>query len=342
VRAEIGHVRLRPHFDFALTVALVVVAFGYGVRVLTRESANPPAGVKLKVAMVQPNIPQQWKFDIRRWPEIFERMQALSDLAALAKPDLLLWPEASVPGGILADVDTMIYMRERAAPVPAMIVGTDDIGRDAPGEGHNSAALFLAGEKEPIFYDKQQLVPFGEYLPLRPVLGFIAGGLVPGDFKPGASPGVFTLAQPPLKVAPLICFEDTRGEIARQPVKLGAQLLVNITNDGWFGRSAEPEQHFADSIFRAVENRRPLVRCTNTGVTASVDSFGRVDRLGLEKFTVGHAMREITVAETRGLTFYTRYGEVFSMACAGIVGVVGIPRVLAAARLRKRQNGGAR
>jgi apolipoprotein N-acyltransferase len=332
VLAEIGRIRLRPHFDFTLTVALVVLAFSYGVRVLTRK---PEPGVKLKVAVVQPNISQQWKFDMGRWSEIFERMAKLNDLVALTSPDLILWPEASVPGGILADVDAAAFMRERAASVPAMIVGTDDLDRGAAGEDHNSAALFLAGEKEPQFYDKRQLVPFGEYLPLRPLLGFIAGGLVPGDFKPGTTAGVFTLVHPPMKVAPLICFEDTRGGITREAVQLGAQLLVNLTNDGWFGHTAELDQHLHDAVFRAIENRRPMVRCTNNGVTASVDSFGRVERW-LEKFTEGAATRVITVPDVTGTTFYTRHGEVFSIACACLVGLVVVLRVASADFSRSR------
>jgi len=329
IRAEIGRIRLRPHFDFAITVALVVLAFGYGMRVLLREGGTPRTGVKLKVGVIQPNISQEWKFDNERTPEIFERLGKLHDLVALTSPDLVLWPEASVPGGMSGDADTVDFMRERAALVPAMIVGTDDLYRGAPEEDHNSAALILAGEKEPQYYDKRQLVPFGEYLPLRPLLGFIAGDLVPGDFKPGRTPGVFALAHPPLKVAPLICFEDTRGGIARAPVQLGAQLFVNLTNDGWFGHSAESEQHLNDSVFRAIENRRPLVRCTNTGVTASVDSYGRVERW-LEKFTQGAATREITVPEMTGTTFYTRHGEVFSIGCACLVVLVGILRAAGA------------
>ena len=315
VRAEIGRTRLRPHFDFAITAGLVVLAFGYGVRVLIHAQREPGDSVVLKVAAVQPNISQQAKFDIGQWPEIFERMQYLSDLAAASSPDLLLWPEASVPGGMLGDEDTFAFMRERAALVPAMMVGTDDLNRGAIGEDHNSAAFMQAGEKEPQFYDKRQLVPFGEYLPLRPLLGGIFGNLVPGDFKPGKAPGVFSLAKPPLKLAPLICFEDTRGDITREQVKLGAHLLINLTNDGWFGKTAELDQQLVDAVFRSIENRRPMVRCTNNGVTASVDSFGRVDRW-LEPFTEGIATRQIKIPLMLPETFYTRHGEVFSVTCA--------------------------
>ena len=322
VRAEIGRIRLRPHFDFAITAGLIVLAFGYGVRVLIHAQQTPVDGVMLKVATVQPNISQEAKFDIERWPEIFERMRYLSDLAAASSPDLLLWPEASVPGGILGDAETAAFMRERAALVPAMMVCTDDINRDGAGDDHNSAAFMLAGKKEPQFYDKQQLVPFGEYLPLRPLLGGIFGNLVPGDFKPGNTPGVFSLVHPPLKLAPLICFEDTRGDITRQQVKLGAHLLVNLTNDGWFGPTAELDQQLADAVFRSIENRRPMVRCTNNGITASVDSFGRVDRW-LEPFTEGVAVRQIKVPLVLPETFYTRHGELFSVVCAVLVGIGG-------------------
>ena len=321
VRAEIGRIRLRPHFDFAITAGLVVLAFGHGVRVLIRAQQTPQDSAVLRVAAVQPNISQAAKFDIEQWPEIFARMKYLSDLAAASSPDLLLWPEASVPGGFLGDADTLAFMRERAALVPAMMVGTDDMNRGGAGEDHNSAAFMLAGKKEPEFYDKQQLVPFGEYLPLRPLLGGIFGNLVPGDFKPGNVPGVFSLVNPPLKLAPLICFEDTRGDITRQQVRLGAHLLVNLTNDGWFGPTAELDQQLCDAVFRSVENRRPMVRCTNNGITASVDSFGRVDRW-LEPFTEGVAMREIKVPLVLRETFYTRHGEVVPVTCAAVVALV--------------------
>ncbi len=270
--------------------------------------------------------------DMERWPEIFDRMEFLSDLAATASPDLLLWPEASVPGGMLGDVDTVAWVHGRAALVPALMIGTDDLNRGAMGEDHNSAAFIQRGDKEPQFYDKQQLVPFGEYLPLRPLLGPIFGGMVQGDFKPGKGPGIFSLAKPALKLAPLVCFEDTRGDITRAQVKLGAHLLVNLTNDGWFGHTAELDQHTNDSIFRCIENRRPMVRCTNNGITASVDSFGRVERW-MEPFTEGWKMQPVSVPIELRETFYTRHGEVFSIA-SGVLSLLVIAMTIASRRGR--------
>ncbi len=335
VRAEIGRIRLRPHFDFAITAGLVVLAFGFGTRVLIHAQQSPAKTVPLSVAAVQPNISQRDKMDRDRGDEICDRIEFLSDLASAASPDLLLWPEASVPGGMLCDADTLAWVRERAALVPALMIGTDDLNRGgARGEDHNSAAFIQKGEKEPQFYDKQQLVPFGEYLPLRPLLGPIFGGMVEGDFKPGKSPGLFSLAKPALKLAPLICFEDTRGDITRAQVKLGAHLLVNLTNDGWFGRTAELDQHMNDAIFRCIENRRPMVRCTNNGITASVDSFGRVDRW-MEPFTEGWKIQPVSVPVELRETFYTRHGEAFSAAC-GVLSLLVIVITAASRRANRR------
>lgn len=337
LRAEIGRVRLRPHFDFSLTVALVVVVFSYGARVLfseqTKAKTEPKNDVtSLHVVALQPNIPQKWKLEHGHEGEIIERLRELHAIASLTGPHLVLWPEAVVPGGMFSDEETHKFVLELAAQVPALLLGTDDNDRGAKGEDHNSAALLLSGEKDVQLYDKRHLVPFGEYLPLRWALGWIAGYLVPGDFKPGRDVGLFKLKEPALTLAPLVCFEDTLGELTREPVRRGAQVLVNITNDGWFGRSCEPEQHFVNSIFRAVENRRPLIRCTNTGVTASVDAVGRVEKW-LGPFQKGFTSKHIRIPNHGTVTFYTRHGEVFSIICA----IISIAAILLRTLLLRRR-----
>jgi apolipoprotein N-acyltransferase len=118
-----------------------------------------------------------------------------------------------------------------------------------------------------------------------------------------------------MDLAALVCFEDSLGDLTRRFVKNGAQLLVNLTNDGWFLETAGAEQHLHNALFRAVENRRPLVRCTNTGITASVDRNGRVDRW-LKPFEQGFAVREIAVATQAPLTFYSQHGDWFSVLCS--------------------------
>jgi apolipoprotein N-acyltransferase len=108
-----------------------------------------------------------------------------------------------------------------------------------------------------------------------PFIAKIVGDQVPADFTRGKEPVIFSLTTDQVKVAPLICFEDTLGELTRQFVLRGANLLANVTNDGWFLRSAGGRQHLANAVFRCVETRRPMVRAANTGVTCFVNRFGR-------------------------------------------------------------------
>ncbi len=123
----------------------------------------------------------------------------------------------------------------------------------------------------------------------------------------------------PFRVAPLICFEDTVGELSRQFAKGGAELLVTITNDGWFRRSAGSRQHLANAVFRCAETKLPLVRAANTGVTCVVDPFGHVSQI-LENakgstFTEGVLFAKVPITLQPAKTLYARYGDIFALAC---------------------------
>src|SRR5207302_8685934 len=133
---------------------------------------------------------------------------------------------------------------------------------------------------------------------------------------------VFNLTTADVRVAPLFCFEDTVGDLARRFVLNGANLLVDVTNDGWFLHSSGSRQHLANAIFRCVENRRPMVRAANTGVTCFVNEFGRVTQLLQDEtggtFAEGVLAGEVNVPTERDLTFYVRHGELFAKFCAAV------------------------
>ncbi|HEU0209173.1 MAG TPA: apolipoprotein N-acyltransferase, partial [Candidatus Udaeobacter sp.] len=153
----------------------------------------------------------------------------------------------------------------------------------------------------------------------------IVGDQVPGDFKSGTEYTVFTLTNREIRVAPLICFEDTIGELTRQFIlptetTAGANLLVDVTNDGWFKHSAGSHQHLANAVFRCVETRRPMIRAANTGVTCFINQFGRVTQ-ELENgstFAEGVLTGEVIVPAEQELTFYVRHGELFAEICAAV------------------------
>jgi apolipoprotein N-acyltransferase len=188
-----------------------------------------------------------------------------------------------------------------------------------------NAAVFVSRNGEMQIYRKIHLVPFGEYIPLRhsfPLFAAVASKWVPGDFEAGQDYTVFRLTNQDVQVAPLICFEDTIGELTRNFVLAGASLLVDVTNDGWFLHTSGSQQHLANAIFRCVETRRPMIRAANTGVTCFVNDFGRVTQLLQDEtgstFTEGVLTGEIDVPTRPELTFYTRHGELFAKVCTWI------------------------
>ncbi len=317
IGAELGPVFLKKvRWEFSLSMALLALVFSYGIRSLLAKPGTATSPVR--IAAIQPNIPQSEKFSPQSEAHVLEELDRLTGLAATASPHLLLWPESAVPGGMFSHERMYRFVLQQLEKGDfSLLLGTVDSDPQT-GEDYNTAALIPSGHPENLqSYRKIHLVPFGEYMPLRkvfPLFAMVAGDLVPGDFTPGVYAHTLHLTQPSLDLAALVCFEDSLGDLTRRFVQNGAQLLVNLTNDGWFLQTAGAEQHLQNALFRAVENRRPLVRCTNTGITASIDRNGRVDRW-LKPFEQGFAMREIAVPSQATLTFYSRHGDWFPLLC---------------------------
>ena len=331
----------RPHFDLTLTMAGIVGVLTFGLRATQLSPPTKP----LRVAAVQSNVPQHQKFDPQFTREIFDRFRRLSEIALRSDPppDLLIWPESSMPGPVLTDQETSRFVMDLAASADSdLLLGTIDAeNRDV----YNAALLVSDGGERVQVYRKVHLVPFGEYVPGRnsvPLLARIVGDQVPGDFIAGRDYTVFSLTNTDVQVAPLVCFEDTIGELVRRFVlpaenNPGANLLVDITNDAWFLHSAGSHQHLVNAIFRCVETRRPMVRAANTGVTCFINQFGRITQVLKDDkgstFTEGVLTGEIKVPTEHELTFYVRHGELFAKACA----IVTLLAIVAAGVLRRRK-----
>jgi apolipoprotein N-acyltransferase len=254
---------------------------------------------------------------------------------ANSPPELLIWPESSMPGPVLEDEETYRFVTEFSAATKSdLLLGAID---EEDSQAYNAALLISEGGRHVQLYRKLHLVPFGEYVPGRhwvPLLARIVGDQVPADFDAGKDYTIFRLTNSEVQVAPLICFEDTIGELTRRFVFKGANLLANVTNDGWFLHSAGSQQHLANAIFRCVETRRPMVRAANTGVTCFVNEFGRVTQVLQDEtgstFTEGVLTGAIDVPAPHQHTFYTRHGELFAKLCASvmlIILIVNLPRL---------------
>lgn len=323
--AEARTHRMRPHFDLTLTMIGMVGLFAFGLH----RAQSPEPAKSLRVAAVQASIPQLQKFDPQFTREIFERLTRLSEMALRANPppDLLVWPESSTPDPVRdASTDSYKFVRQLSSSSKTdLLLGTLDLEESSD---FNAAILVSNGGERMQVYRKIHLVPFGEYIPARksfPLFAAVAGTWVPGDFTPGADPTVFDLTNNVARVAPLICFEDTVGDLARRFVLNGANLFVDVTNDGWFLQSSGSKQHVANAVFRCVENRRPMVRAANTGVTCFVNEFGRVTQILQDDtgntFTEGVLTGEVSVPQGGQLTFYTRHGEWFAEGCAVVTAI---------------------
>ena len=214
---EVGRYKLRPHYDFNLTIAVVALAFAYGVRQLLRPA--PPAE-PLSIAAVQANVPVNEKRDLENEKRILDLHVRLTETALAMNPDLLIWPEAATPRPLFSDQynwDVVRGLAERHAG--DFLLGT--VYSDESGD-YNSAILLTDEAKNAQIYNKIHLVPFGEYVPLRnpfPLFAWIVGDLVPDDFDFGNQPVVLLMSRKPIRIGPLICFEDTLRR-AHPPVRV--------------------------------------------------------------------------------------------------------------------------
>jgi apolipoprotein N-acyltransferase len=312
--------RRRAAVAAAATAAAVAGAWGYGaVRVGSVESAAASAEA-VKVALIQGNIPQEIKWDRKFQQQTTEKYARLSMAAKPEAPALVVWPETATPfyfpfHGPLSRI-VFDAVKDTGAD---FLIGSPSFREEGNHLAYyNSAYLVGSDGKVQGRYDKVHLVPFGEYVPFKRYLPFL-GKIVEqvGDFRSGRRGAILQWRGRGLGV--LICYESIFPVLARAQVAAGADLLVNITNDAWYGLSSAPFQHFSMAVFRAVENRRVLVRAANTGISGFIDAAGRVtDASGL--FVDAVLTRTVSLVKVPAL--YTRIGDVFAGACLAAAAVL--------------------
>ena len=325
-------VRALPNLraEFMTLLILLGLSVSYGVRCVLQKPSGQ--GFSLRTVAVQPNIPQDEKFDPSDEDGSLKKLEHLMQLVEGLQPapDLVLWPEAATPRGMFADEENFQFTMRQAARsgAPLLLGSLEPAPAEANENGavfeYNSAVLLEGGTQAIQSYRKRHLVPFGEFLPFREWLPNWIKQLVPGDLCAGKDANLLFLKRPNIRIGALICFEDSLSREARDLVREGAQLLVNLTNDSWFSTSAAAAQHLANAKFRAVEMRLPLLRCANTGMTCSVDTLGRVDRR-LAAFTEGIDTLVVRVPRTPAFTWYARYGDSWLWLCAAAT-LAGIAR----------------
>ena len=310
------HKRGVPAALFAAVLLISGALFFYGERILAEEK-NPEE--YLRVSVLQGNIPQSVKWELMAKEQILAIYEKLTQLAALDQPDLIIWPEASFPGYFNRDLQAARIERVAQEVQTPLLIGALYWANEQ--EVYNSA-YFL--DKDGVVaqqrYDKVRLVPFGEYIPMKFLFGWlkpVADALGISNFSAGTDSVVFQWAREEWPFGVLICFEDVFMDLARKMADRDAKFLVVITNDAWFGKTGAPYQHLQSSIFRAVENGVAVVRAANTGLSAFISYRGEVlatvkNGEGKELFTLGHRTLDLPLVVKR--TIYRRGGYFFPYA----------------------------
>ena len=305
--------RLQPGLRLGAGGTLILsFVFPWYYSTSVMEAGLPPGEVR--VGLIQPNLGmEKWGMDGLELS--FSTLERLSRQAATQQPELLVWPETALP----CYVTMRPHCRERVERlvqelgVP-LLTGAPDQDTTA-NQLYNAAFYFQPGQPQLQSSAKMHLVPFGERTPFRDAIPLLrdidwtalTGDLGPAEFTPGRSRTIFTHARASFAV--LICFESVFADLVRRSVEGGAQLLVIITNDSWFGQTAGPYQHACLAAMRAVENHTSVARCATTGVSVFIDPFGRKSQ-ATELFTEDTRVAALPIGQ--GGTFYTHHGDLFA------------------------------
>ena len=310
-------IRQMPLFPISYTITGLILLFiiiagtlGYGG---WRMGQQRP-GSLVRVSVIQGNVEQDKKWEPAYQSEVLQSYVDLSRKAAGTSPQFIVWPETAVPfffGSDMENTEKLLRFEEG--------LGADVLFGSVLVKEHsksktlltNSAVLLDREGKNIYEYDKIHLVPFGEYVPLRSILFFIDKLVVGiGDYVPGKE---YRRAETDFgSFGTMICYEIIFPGLVRKFYTKGGDFIVNITNDAWFGKTAGPHQHFSMAVFRAVENRKPVIRAANTGVSGFIDSSGGIiaaTPLFQQLVLSGEVKTDGT------LTFYTKYGDLFSYLC---------------------------
>lgn len=290
-----------------------------------------------RIGIVQPYVPQSVKWDPTSADKIRESLEQATKRAAAGHSQLLLWPEASTPWAVKGDPASQAWIEQlvRSVRTPLLL---GSIAIEQPPSGEKEPLWFNgAFVVDPVlglqtrYYVKRHLVPFGEYIPLRPILGWL-DKFVPigGDFQPGVDARLLTvnLNLKPVSLGTLICYEDIFPMLAVESVRTGAEALVVLTNNAWYGEGGAAYQQAAHSVLRAVETRRPVLRCGNGGWSGWIDEYGNIRSVLADEdgsvYVRGSATIEITHDRrwSNAESFYVKYGDWFVAVCTALAAFV--------------------
>ncbi len=302
------------HMCWAASVFLGLYIFGH-YTLPAAPAQTPKVLLSLNAALIQPNIDQYKKWSAEYESEILNTLEQMGSSLEGTNTQLIVWPESAVPGSLTEERYLNLFEDLGTRTGAYQLIGSNVYQADQQYVG---AYLMTPNRDELQAYRKVKLVPFGEYIPLEKTVRSlfqdvsVLGEL--GTFRPGPR-GQKPLELNGVKIGTTICYESIFPQLWRAQNRQGAQLFVNLTNDAWFFDTAAPYQHLAVNTLRAVETGRPVLRAANTGISAFIDPFGRLEQQAA-LFTQGILRGPVPLAVQSGTTFYTQWGDWFAWVCA--------------------------
>lgn len=337
-----GWIHICPEFLIGVTVWIF---FTFGLFGLRFEQGKRESF--FRAALIQPNVPQNEKWDPTKASKIMRRIQEELTYLKHIGADIAVLPEAVLPYALIGDPAMQAWAEEMTDSFggPVLMGALAAEGATLSDDPwYNGLMIIYPGEGlNRTYYKKRKRVPFGEYIPFRNILFFLEKFVpIGGDIYPGnsASPLRLQLPSGELPVGALICYEDIFPSLARRSVLEGARVLFVVTNDAWYGEEGAAYQHAAHSVLRAVETARPVVRVGNNGWSGWIDEFGGwgewLDENGVTQpervfrsaegsiYFGGSTVFEITYNPKtyRDLTFYVKYGDWFLLVCVALIGLL--------------------
>lgn len=317
---SVGYAFATPHLkrglgQLFLAAAVFVCAYAYGAAELRGQP--PRSLLSLRAAVLQPNIDQYKKWSPEFEQEILDTVTKMGAELAGQNVMLAVWPESVTPGPVQEEPYLSLMTGMAQATGAWQAAGSN---REAGGKQYVSVFLFSPDGREPAFYDKTHLVPFGEYIPFNDVVRrllpnvSVLGEL--GSFSPGER------EQPLLQAAQIpfgetVCYESVFPSLWRRQARDGAKFFINVTNDAWFFDTDAPYQHLAVSVLRAVETGRPVLRAANTGISAVISPSGQI-LARAELNTQAALVADVPLSPGPDLSFYAHWGDWFAWFCAAI------------------------
>jgi len=303
----------RPYSSHLFAVcSIFLIPWITGLILIPTPKAN--SNQKLDVSLIQPNIhlSEKWKAGGAR--ENIEFLLTLSKSAIQTGVDVVIWPESATPSYILAENQYFLKLIQSELGNSQLLSGIPHYTGVKEERMYFNSVVLISRDSTSKVYNKLKLVPMAEHIPLSenfPSLKKMNFGQA--NFTHGDEFTLFNIKG--IQFAAMVCFESTFPSLSAEFVNQGAEVLVYVVNDGWYETPPEPQQHAKQAVYRAIENRRPVLRCTNTGISMVIDPSGNIiNQLPLNQTGVINA----TIMPSNRVTFYTQYGDIFAQLISGI------------------------